>query len=139
MRLRFPLGILLVVLSMATFANTITVTGHGDTLSTDGVCSIREAMVNANDNAATWPDCAAGSGADVINLPSGTITMSVAGRFEDHAVTGDLDVRDSLTVNGDPAAGTTINAAAVDRVFDVNPHGFDPEGPSRPRTARRTR
>jgi CSLREA domain-containing protein len=52
-------------------AATITVNGLGDTLGNNGVCTVREAIINANNNAATWPDCAAGSGADVINLPAG--------------------------------------------------------------------
>ena len=40
-------------------ANTITVTTTTDSLITDGSCSIREAIINANNDAATWPDCAA--------------------------------------------------------------------------------
>src|SRR5689334_24728569 len=59
-------------------ANTITVTTTNDTLVTDGNCSIREAIINANDDAATWPDCAAGSGTDTIVLPAGTITFAIA-------------------------------------------------------------
>ena len=39
----------------------------------DGKCSLIEAIVNANDNAATHPDCAAGSaGQDIIVLPKAT-------------------------------------------------------------------
>ena len=75
MRLRGALVLSLVTLSLpATLANTITVNGLGDVLATNAVCTLREAIINANNNAATWPDCAAGSGADVINLPAGTIT-----------------------------------------------------------------
>ena len=76
MRLRFALALCLVV-APAALANTITVTALGDVLANDGVCTRREAILNANNNAATWPDCAAGSGADVINLPAGTITMAI--------------------------------------------------------------
>src|SRR5262245_47787039 len=59
-------------------AATITVTTTSDTLVTDGAGSIREASINANNDAATWPDCAAGSGADTIVLPAGTITFAIA-------------------------------------------------------------
>ena len=106
-------------------AATITVNGLGDTLSNNGVCTIREAIINANNDAATWPDCAAGSGADVINLPAGTITLSLPNTpssfsFEDFAVLGDLDLLSDITINGN-AAGTTIDGGALDRIFDINP------------------
>lgn len=106
-------------------AAAINVDGFDDTLNTDGVCSIREAVVNANSDAATWPDCAAGSGPDTINLPAGTITFTIPNtphpfNEEQSAATGDLDLNGSLTVNGHPA-GTTINANDVDRIFDINP------------------
>ena len=69
--------LLLVVIAPFVCANTITVTGTGDSLSNNGVCTLREAIINANNNAATWTDCAAGSGADVINRPAGTITLTI--------------------------------------------------------------
>lgn len=111
-------------------AASITVNGLGDTLNNDSVCTIREAIINANNDAATWTDCAAGSGSDIINLPAGTITLSVptpGGAFaiEDLCVTGDLDVLSSMTINGNPA-GTTINAATIDRIFDINPDDGNP-------------
>jgi hypothetical protein len=40
-------------------------------VANDGVCSLQEAVDNANDDAATRPDCTAGNGADVITLPAG--------------------------------------------------------------------
>ena len=118
--------LLLVVLAPLVCANTITVTGTGDSLANNGVCTLREAIINANNNAATWSDCAAGSGADVINLPAGTITLTINGRNEALAATGDLDITDSLTINGN-AAGTIVNGGGVDRVFDVDDPGlFNP-------------
>lgn len=114
------LAVLLVCMAMPAAAATITVTSLGDTLINNGGCTLREAVINANDNAATWPDCAAGSGADTIKLPAGTITMNIGGRFEEFAATGDYDVRDSATIQGH-ASGTTINGNNVDRIFDVNP------------------
>lgn len=107
-------------------ANTINVNGLGDALSNDGVCTVREAVINANNDAATWPDCAAGGGADVINIgPAGTITFAIVntpgpGDTDELAAEGDLDISGSLTINGSPG-GTTINANALDRIFDINP------------------
>jgi CSLREA domain-containing protein len=109
-------------------ASTITVTSTADTLVTNGSCSIREAIINANNDAATWPDCAAGSGADIINLPAGTITFAIPNPVtspccldsDQQAAWGDLDIISSMTINGDPA-GTIIDGASLDRIFDINP------------------
>src|SRR5215470_5749174 len=58
-------------------AATITVTTNDPRIIPDGQCSLVEAIVNANNDAATYPDCPAGSGADTIVLPANaTITLS---------------------------------------------------------------
>jgi hypothetical protein len=93
--------------------------GAPDVLATDGTCSLREAIINTNDAAATWPDCAAGSGADTIVLPAGNYVLAIAGTEEDAAASGDLDVLDDLTLRGAGAAITTIDAAGLDRVLDL--------------------
>jgi CSLREA domain-containing protein len=115
----------------------ITVTTTSDTLANDGQCSIREAIINANNDAATWPDCPAGAGDDTIILPAGTITFAIANPAsspanldsEQHAAKGDLDILSSMTIVGDPA-GTTIDANQLDRIFDIN-HDADGD-PSTP-------
>lgn len=112
-------AVLLLFLSPLASASTITVNGLGDSQATDGICTLREAITNVNNHAATWPDCAAGTGSDIINLPAGTITLAIAGH-EDLNAAGDLDVLASVTINGDPA-GSTVNGAGLDRVFDFNP------------------
>jgi hypothetical protein len=128
---RFSLRLILASLCLgllavtAVQANTITVNGSGDTRANDGVCTIREAVINANNNAATWVDCAAGFGADVIKLPAGTITISIPNTpayysAEELNVKGDLDLTSSMTIDGNPL-GTTINGGALDRIFDINP------------------
>src|SRR5262245_31426619 len=127
--------IALVAAPTAVSAATITVTGLTDTLVTDGSCSIREAIINANNDAATWPDCAAGSGEDTIILPAGTITFTIANPIipgniagldsDQLAAAGDLDITSSMTIAGDPVGGvlggTIIDADELDRVFDINP------------------
>src|SRR5215475_577868 len=58
-------------------AATITVTTTNPYIISDGQCSLIEAIVNANNDAATYPDCAAGSGADTIVLPpNANLTLS---------------------------------------------------------------
>src|SRR5450759_3475115 len=54
----------------------IVVNTLSDTTALDGICTLREAITNANNNLATNADCAAGSGADTITFSvSGTITL----------------------------------------------------------------
>ena len=89
-------------------------------------CTLRKAVINANDDAATYPQCRAGSGADTIIFDfAGTITFTLAGANEDFALTGDLDIRDSLTITGHDN-GTVIDAGALDRIFDINPGNAHP-------------
>jgi Bacterial Ig domain len=132
MRRALSLLVLLSVLSLPAYSNTITVSGFTDALSNaDGVCTIREAVLNANFNNGAWTDCAAGSGHDVINLPAGTVTFSIAGTQEDAGLLADLDVWDSVTVNGN-AAGTTIDVNGKERAFDFNPTTFPTPGTGAP-------
>ena len=60
-------------------AATITVTTNNPNIASDGQCSLIEAIVNANNDAATHADCPAGSGADTIVLPANAnVTLSNA-------------------------------------------------------------
>src|SRR2546422_2275157 len=90
-------------------------------------CTLRKAVINANDDAATYPQCRAGVvGADTIVFDfAGTITFALTGANEDFALTGDLDIRDSLTITGHDN-GTVIDAGALDRIFDINPGNAHP-------------
>src|SRR5258706_1233651 len=68
---------LLLSLAQGVDAATIVVTAKKPDIKVDGKCSMIEAIINANDKAATHPDCAAGNGADTILLPAAsTITFS---------------------------------------------------------------
>src|SRR6266852_2133432 len=53
-------------------------------------CSLREAVIKANSVA----------GSDTINIPAGTITLTQIGLKENFAVTGDIDVRDTVSIVG---------------------------------------
>jgi hypothetical protein len=97
-----------------------------DVLTTDGLCSLREAIINANDDASSWPDCVPGVGADVIQLALGEHQVFLSGADEDVAQSGDLDVTDDLTILGAGASSTVINGlglvggALFDRIFHVH-------------------
>lgn len=98
-------------------AASITVTTTADELNSDGDCSLREAIRSANQNISV-DKCATGAAVDTINLPGGTFTLSIAGTNEDFAATGDLDLTESVNING-AGLNTTINANGLDRVFHI--------------------
>jgi len=84
--------------------------GDGLCVSTpSGVCTLRAAIIEANQDAV----------GDIINLPAETYTLSVTGLDEDAAATGDLDILAPLTIIGAGTATTIIDAAGIDRVFEV--------------------
>ncbi|MFN7950370.1 MAG: choice-of-anchor Q domain-containing protein [bacterium] len=86
----------------------------------NGNCTLREAVLAANSNAAV-DACAAGSpGEDTIVLDAASYALTIVGSAEDSAATGDLDVREDLRLAGRGAAMTTITAAGSgDRVLQV--------------------
>src|SRR5512142_1870390 len=100
-------------------AATFTVNDPGDTapvpancVSGTGVCTLRAAVLAANTSPA----------ADTIVLPAGTYTLTIPGRNENAAATGDLDIviaGGPLTISGAGAATTIIDANQIDRAFDV--------------------
>ena len=83
--------------------------GDGDAVDSQGRATLRAAIMEAN----------ASQGADTIYLTAGTHTLSLAGVSEDNTATGDLDIKDDLTIIGAGATTTFIDAADLDRVFDV--------------------
>lgn len=106
--------------SLAVHAAPLSVNTFADELNTNGQCSLREAITNANnDNQSGSTDCAAGSGDDVINLPAGTYTLTRTGIDEDNNATGDLDISSNVTLAGAGAATTIIDGNGTDRVLHI--------------------
>jgi len=99
-------------------AATITVTTTQDENKNDGDCSLREAIIAANEDRAV-DACPAGSGADRIVLAADVYTLRLAGSGENAALTGDLDISGDLTLVGAGRARTTVDANGLDRVFQV--------------------
>ncbi len=87
--------------------------GDGQCATAGGVCTLRAAIQETN----------ALAGADTINLPSGVYTLTLTGANEDLAATGDLDIRDDLTIVGAGAASTIVDGNNSDRVFDIRHNG----------------
>jgi CSLREA domain-containing protein len=80
--------------------------------NTGSACTLRAAVMEAN----------ALPGADSIVLPDGDYVFSIPGN-DDAAATGDLDITSEVAINGTAANYVTIDASALDRVFDVRPSG----------------
>jgi CSLREA domain-containing protein len=131
--IRRPLG--LAVLTTCWFASAATFTvnstidavdakpGDGVCATATGACTLRAAIQETN----------ALAGADTVIVPAGTYILTIAGRGETAAASGDLDITDSLTVTGAGAANTIIEpctpipvtapCSGIDRVFHVDPNG----------------
>lgn len=91
--------------------------GDGVCASAAGQCTLRAAIQESN----------AFTGNDTINLSAGTFLLTLAGAGDDTAASGDLDISDSVLINGavttDPARTIVDGGGAAgvlrDRVFDV--------------------
>ena len=102
--------------SIMTHASSLTVNSLADAISVDGLCTLREAIQNANQNTATHIDCAAGSGADTITFSlSGTITLgSALPTISDTAVLTIDGAGQSVTISGNNLVRmVTVNSLAV--------------------------
>lgn len=98
-------------------AATITVTTSLDALTNGDGCSLREAIINANNNDQSGStDCVAGTGTDQIVFDPSTdgspIFLSIQGDDSDSFL-GDLDITQSLTISGNG-------------IFSIDPISFDP-------------
>lgn len=97
---------------------SIHVTTTSDELSNNGACSLREALRAANTDTAV-DSCPAGSGDDVIYLPTGTFKLTLTGAGEDLGMQGDLDIDSSVTIIGTGKSTTILDGNATDRVFHI--------------------
>lgn len=79
-------------------------------------CSLRAAIQESNSLI----------GADVIELGGGLHRLTRTGRMEEFAASGDLDVRDDLTIVGTGEAVTRIDGEHADRIFDLQPSALSP-------------
>src|SRR3990172_691918 len=104
-------------------SGVIHVTSTLDRLSTDGLCTLREAIIAANKDIASSSspgECEAGSGDDTIIVPAGTYTLTRSDNGkEDSSSTGDLDITGNVVIS--PTGTVTITAPSgfTDRIFHV--------------------
>lgn len=97
-------------LTVNSFLDTVDVNpGERSSADEDGNSTLRAAVMEAN----------ALPGADTIVLLPGTYRLTIAGRDENNATTGDLDITESLTIIGAGEGNTIIDASGLDRAFHV--------------------
>lgn len=113
-------------------AATITVTTEADAIPpvTDGACSLREALANASDDAATYPDCAAGTGDDQITFIGSlfrpvlqyTATIHLAGELVVGHASGTphaLEIRPPTSTSNTRRVRLVASATTPHRVMQV--------------------
>lgn len=80
------------------------------------ILSLRIALSSANSH----------DGLDLIVIPEGTYTLTIPGSGDDNNLSGDLDIRDSVIIQGAGPDKTIIDGGALDRVFDLPYDGYNP-------------
>ena len=106
----------------ASGSSGITINTILDIVAVDGHCSLREAILAANQDTASGPtagECKAGGTNDVIIIPQGVYTLTRSGYGEDEGLTGDLDIRADLVLASDGSGPVVIDGNQLDRVIDV--------------------
>ncbi|MBE7434877.1 MAG: sortase [Anaerolineales bacterium] len=99
-------------------AATLTVTTNaGGAVAVDGQCSLREAIINANNDAATIPDCIAGTGVDIIQFSAAVTTITVAG-----AALPAIADADGLIIDG--GGDVVVDGGGAFRIFNVTGGAF---------------
>ncbi|HYN87728.1 MAG TPA: SBBP repeat-containing protein, partial [Ardenticatenaceae bacterium] len=98
--------------------SAILVTTTEDGVDREDECTLRQAIQAANQDQPVG-GCPAGDGADLIILPAGDYALTIEGRDEDGATTGDLDITESLAIRGAGSELTTVDGNMLDRIFDV--------------------
>jgi uncharacterized repeat protein (TIGR01451 family)/CSLREA domain-containing protein len=122
-------GMICLASTLPAGAATFDVATFTDELTTNSQCSLREAIVNANNNAQTYADCPAGEAGtvamDVINLPAGTYNLTLAGVDElcenpaYYTGTGAATACTNIGTEGDPVYVPTITSDARKGDLDI--------------------
>jgi predicted outer membrane repeat protein len=92
-------------------ASFITVDSTSNAAVSDGVCTLSEAIINANNNRASFPDCDPGSGADTIDFAYPITNITVGSQLPQ------ITDPNGLTIDG--YNEVSINGNGTDRVFSV--------------------
>jgi hypothetical protein len=108
-------------------AASITVDNGVVVVADDGQCSLIEAILSANADAAIYAtagECAPGSGADTINLPAGGLfTLTTSYSYQAYSDTGLPPIDSAITIEGNGSEITRDGAAPDFRIMAVSATG----------------
>jgi len=119
---QIALAFLFSILMISTVsAATITITNNfplpniDNVTPSNGECTLREAINNANANAdTTGNDCVAGTpGLDTVQLPSGVI-------YSTTLLLGQFSITDDINITGSGSPNINIDGGNLSRIFDIN-------------------
>ena len=108
----------------------ITVNSNGTAIANDGVCTLPEAIIAANTDTASGAmagECAAGSGADMIELPANATITLAAAHNNFYGPNGLPPISSTITINGNGATIERSSAGGTPnfRFFYVSGGGAD--------------
>ncbi len=113
------MGALVGAPASATFISVTTTNDENSSTPSNVLCALREAIIAANTDSPVGACPAGTKGVDTISLPKGKYLLTIAGTGEDAAETGDLDILDSVVIQGVGADLVIIEGNGIDRVFHV--------------------
>jgi CSLREA domain-containing protein len=99
-----------------TYAAAIVVNSTSDAQANDSVCTLREAITNANADAQTAADCPAGNGAD-------TITFNIAASATISLTAQLPPINSPITITGPGSDALTLSGNETARILSVNSAG----------------
>jgi len=124
----FMLFIVLSLVAIPTYAASITVTSLDNTTTVDSVCTLAEAIENANNDAVTHADCDAGSGDDTLTFNIGSSVNLTSAAFATSTTFNGTqayypDITSNITIQD--TGLTTINFLGVGnvRIFNISATG----------------
>jgi CSLREA domain-containing protein len=89
--------------------------GDGECRTSAGTCTLRAAIQEAN----------ASPGPDAIRVPSGTYELAIPPLNQNDITTGDLDITDSLAIEGAGAGSTIVDGGTPTAGAPPRVHGLD--------------
>ena len=110
-------------LALPLTAATIPVTTTDPAVAADGLCSLIEAIINANNDSVTYADCPAGSGADTIELASSATYILDQSYVNYYGPNGLPIVGSSVTIEGHDSTIHRAPAAPAFRILVVGSTG----------------
>jgi len=114
------LGLLLALCGNEGWAASISISaGTAPAARADGLCSLVEAIINANRDARTHADCPPGNGPDVIVLPSNSTQSLTAIDNRSYGTTGLPVVTSEITIEGNNSRIVRASSAPAFRLATV--------------------